>query len=97
MNKVKDKTYNELKRYLLNEDITKTYHYYRFGLCIISTVQGMEDNGSGIEILIDGGVITVWSDSMITRVLRPANLIKDCENCYSLTNEYGEPIGYVYN
>jgi hypothetical protein len=97
MIKVKNDFYEEFKKYILNMNTPKTFHFYKFGLCIISPVTGIEDIGSGLEIKIDGGNVTIWDDSLINKVSRPANLIRECENCYSLTNEYGEPIGYVYN
>lgn len=91
--------YEEFKEYMLNKNIPKTFHFYKFGLCIITSVTNIEDNynGEGIDIKINGGVVTIWNDSKILKCNRPANLIKKCENCYSLYNEYDEPIGYVYN
>jgi hypothetical protein len=89
--------YEELKDYLFNKDIPKTFHYYKFGLCIIATVEGVEDKGEGLDIKFAGGMVTIWDDSRVIRVSRPPNLIRRCEYCYSLHNEYDEPIGYIFN
>jgi hypothetical protein len=76
MIKVKNDFYEEFKKYILNMNTPKTFHFYKFGLCIISSVKCVEDNGSGLEIKIDGGNVTIWDDSLINKVSRPANLIR---------------------
>jgi hypothetical protein len=91
--------YNELREYLLDLSIPKTFHYYKHGLYICLGIRSVKEiyNGEGIELDCHGAIITVWKDSKVNRCRRPANLLKECKNCFSLCNEYDEPIGYVYN
>lgn len=88
--------YDELKNYML-DDTPKKYHYYKNGLIINAAITEVKDNSNGIEFGCKGLRITVWDDNKIIKCRRPSNLICECDNCYSLMNEFGEPIGYVYS
>ncbi len=74
------------------------FHYYKFGLLISSPVINVERYyEDGIKIHFKGGNTHVWAKNKIIKVRRPANLIRECEVCYSLHNEYNEHIGYVFS
>jgi hypothetical protein len=79
-------------------DIPKTFYFYRFGLTIIAKVTAVREiHDEGLEIDFEGGTAVIWADSRILKVTRPPNLIRKCDSCYQVMNEYDEPIGYIYN
>jgi hypothetical protein len=91
--------YNKFKEYMFDTSIKKTFHIYQHGLIILSPVTKIEHyyEDAGIKVTFDGGNFHVWKENRINKVPRPANLLRHCENCYSLHNEYADHIGYVYN
>lgn len=75
------------------------FHYYKHDFVITSPVETIElyYGEEAIKINFSGGNIIVWAkDDAITKVDRPSMLIVECEFCYSLQNEYGDGIGYLY-
>lgn len=93
-------TYKEFKQLVFNQqDCSKLkYHLYKNGLFIVSTVEGVEAlyGDAGIKISFKGGVLNIWAENEISKCFRPANLMIECETCFSLSNEYGKYIGYLY-
>jgi hypothetical protein len=92
--------HTEFKEYMFNPDIKgKTFHLYKHGLIITTPVMDVDTyyGDDGLEIFISGGKLTIYNTNRIIKCRRPSQLIIECENCYQLSNEHNEPIGYIYN
>lgn len=91
--------YQQLKDTLLaNEFGMMKYFYYQHGLVINSKVCYVDfhDDDKYMEVFFEGGYIGVNSKNDIKKAQPPSNLITDYEVCFSLTNEYGGHIGFLY-
>lgn len=93
-----EKLFKEFKNYVLNAQKPLIYHFYRHGMIIrteIVTVEPLHED-AGIKFSFKDGTIDFWAKSKLLKVSRPSMLLTNCEACYSLYNEYGEQIGYIY-
>lgn len=89
--------FNELLSYLQSTKGVR-FHYFKHGLYINALVEEVKPYMTdGVQVLFSGGDITLWKHNKINKIRRPDNLIIDCENCYSIKNEHGEAIGFLYN
>jgi hypothetical protein len=95
----KEHRFAEFKDFVFGTDLSKIeYHFNKNGLIIISKVEKVEAkyDDAGVKVHFKGGNLTIWKDNYIQKSYRPANLIIECEVCYSLYNEYEDFIGYLY-
>lgn len=72
---------SKLTPQVIDSPVTNTERYY---------------DEAGVKVSFNGGNFHIWAENEISKCLRPANLIIDCEVCFNLKNEYGQHIGYLY-
>lgn len=92
-------SYAKFKEFVFSTDPEEmVFNTDRPGLLIVSQVLSVEDyyNDNGIRVHFKGGNFHVWNDNKIIQCPRPGNLIVECEICFSLNNEHGDHIGFLY-
>lgn len=92
-------SYEKFKDVVFSTEPSKMmFHIYKNGLFIGTPVLSVEPyyETSGVQVNFNGGNFHVWKENKITECQRPANLLAECEVCFSLNNEYDEHIGYLY-
>ncbi len=85
---------------LLKHDLEEAYYYlYQPNLCIKLPITDVIIADDGLTLNLgndDYSTLTIWKEaSEVKKVKRPDNILGEFDWCYSIKNEYKEPIGYI--
>lgn len=93
----KEQNYNVFKEAALNTDTKRMrFHIHKYGFNLDVPVNSVYANGDYTVVVLEGGSFNTYQKDYIIKCGKLGDTEIEFESCFSIYNEAGEHLGYLY-